>query len=118
MKYLLYLSGFSFLFFCCKQQDKITDQDIIGTWEVYEALRNGKPTKTLEAATIQFKDDKSVLSNVLPDQAPLKYQLKDRNLLIKGNESYDLYIEQIALDTLILSGKMSIFDMELKLKRK
>jgi len=121
------LSIFFFLFLFtlggCKPDvapvKEITQDDIVGEWEIFYAQRNGKATKSLESGNFVFGADNSVSSNLFDTSNSLNFTYDKGTITIEGNPNMNsLKIKKLQNDTLVLSSKMKVFKMELHLKKK
>ena len=98
---------------------EINQEDLIGEWEIYYATRNGNVTKSLENGNFVFEGDNSVSSNLFTTSNSVNFTF-DKGIINIQNEPNmsTLKINKLQNDTLILSSKMRVFDMEFHLKRK
>jgi hypothetical protein len=102
-----------------KDIKEITTEDLLGEWEIYDAVRNGKSTKSLETGNFIFQADSLVLSNLFATQNSLNFTYNKGIIKINGDPNIgSLKINQLQNDTLVLSGKMNVFDMKFYLTKK
>ena len=87
------------------------EDSLEGTWEILDALRNGRRTTTLKDGFISFDSTGSMSTNILGKTTVSNF-IWDENLISSDGEfDYDFNIEKLSGDTMILSGKMKAFDM-------
>ncbi|HMQ62558.1 MAG TPA: hypothetical protein PKE06_17905 [Flavilitoribacter sp.] len=110
------LSGiFQTTFFCtvilaagCGSEAKELDAaDLIGRWDVREALRNGQPTGTLDQLYFEFFEDGTMRTN-LPNMESATYVVEGN--LIKQRESpiqTDYTIESLTDTAMVLTTTIS-----------
>ena len=114
LKYILFLLliciGFS-----CKEDVKkpiISQSELIGTWKIDEALRNERPTKSLEGGEFVFRDDSTMTSNLIQSGKITKFTLDDKLIKIEGNDLInELIIYYHNRDTLVLQSSVDVFEM-------
>ena len=98
---------------------EITQDDIVGKWEMYYATRNGNVTKSLENGNFVFQADNLVTSNLFNSPNSLNFTYDKGTIIIKGDPNMSsLKIKKLQNDTLVLSSKMRVFDMEFHLVKK
>ena len=117
-------------FFCgllliigCKSDNSLpkefTEEDLFGEWEIYHATRNGKVTKSLDKGNFIFQADNLVSSNLFASPNSLNFTFDKGTIKINGDPNMGvLNINKFQNDTLILSSKMKVFDMEFFLTKK
>ncbi|MDF1698129.1 MAG: hypothetical protein P1U56_19935 [Saprospiraceae bacterium] len=97
---------------------EIVEEDLIGEWVIFYATRNGKMTKSLEEGNFVFQDDNLVSSNLFNSSNSLNFTYDKGTINIEGDSlmSY-LKVKKLKNDTLVLSSKMKVFEMEFYLSR-
>lgn len=101
------------------QLKEITKDDLIGEWEIYHALRNGKVTKSLENGNFVFQADNLVSSNLFTNSNNLNFTYENSTITIEGDQNIDvLKIKDLKNDTLVLFSKLNVFNMEFYLVKK
>ncbi len=116
--YLLLIASTVLVASCKSDKDPYIDKaSISGKWDIYDATRNSRQTTTLKDGFIEFREDGNLLTNILGDTTLSPYFIKDQILESSGDFDYQFKIEQLANDTLVLSGKMKVFDMIFYLTR-
>ena len=124
MRYSLYISILLFFILAgCKTDSTAnkewTEEDLIGEWEIYYATRNGNITKSLEKGNFVFQADNSVTSNLLGAGNSLNFTYDKGTINITGDPNMEsMKILKLQNDTLVMSSKMKIFEMEFHLKKK
>ena len=98
---------------------EIVVEDLMGEWEIFYATRNGNITKSLEKGNFVFQADNLVSSNLFNTPNNLNFTYDKGTISIEGepNISY-LTVKKLKNDTLVLSSKMKVFDMEFFLSKK
>ena len=98
---------------------EITQEDLVGQWEIFFAKRNGKVTKSLEKGNFVFGADNLVSSNLFNSTNSLNFTYDKGTISIEGDPNMNsLKIDKLQNDTLVLSSKMKVFNMEFHLKKK
>ena len=98
---------------------EITQDDFIGEWEIFYATRNGNVTKSLEKGNFVFQADSSVTSNLFNGENNLNFTYNKGTITIDGDPNMDnLKILKLQNDTLVMSSKMKVFNMEFHLIKK
>ena len=98
---------------------EITQDDFIGEWEIFYATRNGNVTKSLEKGNFVFQADSSVTSNLFNGENNLNFTYDKGTITIDGDPNMDnLKILKLQNDTLVMSSKMKVFNMEFHLIKK
>ncbi len=117
--FYLLLAAFLILVSSCKSDSNshFDKAKITGKWDIYDATRNLRQTTTLKDGFIELHEDGNLLTNILGDTTFSPYIIKDQVLESSGDFDYQFKIEQLSNDTLILSGKMKVFDMVFYLSR-
>lgn len=113
------------LFICngCKLDSnalkEITKEDLFGRWEIFYATRNGNVTKSLENGNFVFQADNLVSSNLFNSSNTLNFTYDKGTIKIEGDPNMSfLKVNKLQNDTLIVSSKMKVFDMEFHLIKK
>lgn len=121
MKCNLILLGiiiFFLLFIGCKQDDKSLNTQIQGTWDVFASEMNNKPNNFMQDAWFEFSSDNIVKSNLFENQENIKYEINGGNLTIDIPDGFNMEIERLSNDTLVLEGKLKFYYMEYFLVRR
>jgi hypothetical protein len=121
MKCNLILLGiiiFFLLFIGCKQDDKSLNTQIQGTWDVFASEMNNKPNNFMQDAWFEFSSDNIVKSNLFENQENIKYAINGGKLTIDIPDGFNMEIERLSNDTLVLEGKLKFYYMEYFLARR
>jgi len=98
---------------------EITENDLLGEWVIYYATRNGKVTKSLEKGNFVFQADNLVSSNLFNTTNSINFTYDKGIINIEGDPNMSsLNIQMLQNDTLIVSSKMKVFNMEFHLVKK
>jgi hypothetical protein len=96
----------------CAFNDEKYNQEIIGTWDVYQATLNGKSTGLMKDAYFEFTADKTVISNVFEGNQKLPFVVENGMLQIEADFPFEMNVSRLDADTMFLDGKMSYYQME------
>ena len=121
MKCNLILLGiiiFFLLFIGCKQDDKSLNTQIQGTWDVFASEMNNKPNNFMQDAWFEFSSDNIVKSNLFENQENIKFEINSGKLTIDIPDGFNMEIERLSNDTLVLEGKLKFYYMEYFLVRR
>ncbi len=121
MKCNLILLGiiiFFLLFIGCKQDDKSLNMQIQGTWDVFASEMNNKPNNFMQDAWFEFSSDNIVKSNLFENQENIKFEINGGKLTIDIPDGFNMEIERLSNDTLVLEGKLKFYYMEYFLARR
>lgn len=120
MKYILLISFF--IIIGCKSEkvsQPLVVEDLVGEWDIFHVTRNGKVTKTLENGYLHFQADNTIKSNLFSDEKNHTFILKQDKVDVDGLENLNEFkIESLSNDTLIVTSKVNVFDMQFYLKKK
>jgi hypothetical protein len=111
-------SGLLFTIFACKNNDKDIKNSLTGTWDIYAAEINGKPSDFMKNAWFVFQDDNYAQSNLFGENNSAPYAVEKGRLNIKAQEPLDLNISKLQNDTLFLEGKVKYYYMQYYLVRR
>jgi len=93
------------VFMACKSDSKDTnyEEQILGRWEIREALRNGRPTETLTGAFMEFSPEGEMLTNFAGFQDKTTYAVED-NVISSHSERMpaDFTIQYVGDSSLVL----------------
>lgn len=121
LRFSLVLVGIMALaFLSCNNNgsDKKLRDSIIGEWEILDALRNGRRTTTLKDGFMRFEDQGKLTTNILGRETISNYNFSDSKIASDGDFAYSFDVEKLSGDTLLISGKMKVFDMVFYMIRK
>lgn len=114
---LLLLILTTFLFSCKSDVDNSLPVDVHslpGKWTIYEAFREGEPTKSLDRAVMEFHGTDSLSSNLFSNGVKVPFDLKDNHLHVPTKASdYVFSVRMEGSDTLKLSGQVGISQMSM-----
>jgi hypothetical protein len=103
---LILLGSFTFVL-ACNKNDEETAKKLIGYWQLQAALRNDRPTESLDDMYLEFTTDGKLRTNVGGSPEEGTYALK-RNQISQRNTSVpaDYVIETIEDSNLVLSTEL------------
>ena len=91
----------------CGDSVKPIEQKILtGTWNIIDAKRNQKATKSLDSGYITFEDNNQIFSNILASDQDWTYEVIDNTIQISGKEDIKLHVIDHRTDTLEVAGAM------------
>lgn len=93
-------------------EDRNLHQELKGKWHIVEAIRNGKPTSTLQDAYFDFISDTSMVSNILRIDTEFLYSIEGNRIIQKGDPHIEYQIVKLDTDTLKLKAKINEFMFE------
>lgn len=96
----------------CKPDDKTLESQILGTWDVFASEMNNKPNSFMKDGWFEFTKENIVKSNLFENQENTKYIIDGGKLNIDLPEGFNMNIERLDSDTLILEGKLKYYYME------
>jgi hypothetical protein len=100
----------------CK--DKIEYQDIEGNWTLIRAMRNGKPTQTLENVFFEFNPENRMMTNLLGIENTFDIVYKYPVIEIKnGSDLEELTVKKMEEDTLHLELRIINYKYDFYLMR-
>jgi hypothetical protein len=115
---LFLLSSAIVLFSSCgEDKDKSQQIALVGKWTVYASEMNQKTNEFMKDAFFEFHGDNSIVSNLFDGNKNLSFHVAESRLKIDSEEEFDLKITRLDSDTLILEGKMKVFQMKFYLKK-
>jgi hypothetical protein len=83
------------------------EEQLVGNWEIVEAIRNGQPTSTLNTLYMQFSKDGRLVSNLGGAREEATYELKGQTISQQGNRlSVDYTVESVNDSILVLKMTM------------
>ncbi len=91
-------------------EDKSTEVDIKGFWEIAEAFRNNKPTLTLENAFINIESDSTLTTNLLRKEVQSDYTRINDKIRQVSPEFIEYQIVKLTNDSLELHTEIRGYD--------
>ncbi len=82
-----------------------------GTYKMHKAYKSDQETKLLDNAFFTFTD-KTVITNVLGDETPHPYTLKNGKLEIEDGSSNPYNVDLVTPDTLIMTTRIRRFNFK------
>ena len=112
----IWLSFTLLLFFgSCQSEKQITEEDVIGRWEVFNCERGGKPTQTLNGAYFEFTPGNQLFTNITGDGIMAGYQIYNKEIVQQSGEKIRYKIESKTEDKMTLSCNIRNVDFVLDL---
>ena len=118
MKYVsfLLLAIVAFAYSCSSDNSNEMTYELEGTWNIYEAYRDGDLTTTLEDGFFEFED--SILTtNILGSPISGKYQLSDDSFQHNSSLNATYNIEDYSRDSMELQTEIRGFDFLFRLTK-
>lgn len=103
-------------FACRQEQNKKTEELILGRWEIQEAFRNGRPTESLAELYFEFLPDGKMSTNLTGAPENAHYEIDGNQL--RQTESQlpaDYIIEELSDTALVLTTQLRGFDFQFRL---
>jgi len=93
---------------------------LIGTWEVSDAVRNGKKTDALEGIYFTFTEDEKLTTNfnLSVEERNFSYRMKGDTIITLSDPEHPYLIESLEEKGLILRTRMERFLFRLNLIKK
>lgn len=112
--FLILLTGLSLS--SCKEQ--VEYQDLEGTWTLIRAMRNGKPTQTLENVFFDFDPGNRMMTNLLGDESSFEIVYNYPNIKVESSSELDhLTVKKMTGDTLHLELRIMNYKYDFFLMR-
>ena len=111
--------SFTFLIFLLTlgcMNNEMSQEEIIGAWEISSAERNGKPTETLNGAYFEFAEDNTMSTNLLGREESSSYEFDGANKEIIQQGEASLRFKVLDCQQNNLSIETSIREIPFKLQ--
>ncbi len=106
------------LILSCKPDEPKSDISLKGKWNIHEALRNGKVTKTLKGGYFVYESDTSFSTNIFGEDNIFIFKMIGNKLITtSGQPELRLKLSTTHPDSMVLSGRIKYFNMEFRLVR-
>ncbi|MFT6148470.1 MAG: hypothetical protein ACJAUH_001152 [Saprospiraceae bacterium] len=103
-------------------QENIDTQNLIGTWKVIDAEKNGEKLNSIEDAIFDFKNDFTLTINSkfpgINKDEPTSYKLNDLTISKVGRYELDFEIMDLTANTMVLEAKIQGIDFKFELENK
>lgn len=117
---------FAYIFFllvvvtgCKSDEPQITVDKLSGYWEVAEAYRNGRLTRTMKNGFFKINPDTTMKTNILKDTADYSFSLDGILMNVSDLQEMTYEIMYLSEDTLIMDTKLLKYDFRfISLKKK
>jgi hypothetical protein len=98
---------------CGTANEPVSDDELIGNWELSKATRNGVETETLSGLFLHFNENsvKTNLSGI--DTADLPYAINGSKVIL--NQSKDMQLDVVSVDADSLIIHLDIKEIDFKL---
>ena len=101
----------------CGEDNEVTEDDIIGEWEVFAASRNGKPTDLITGATFEIGDEGQMSTDLTGSEVSGPYEFVEDQLHHMTGEQLIYTVKQTNPDTLTLRVDIRGLDFVLRMAR-
>ena len=120
MKSILFKSSAILLFLvltlsACESEKKIVESDVVGRWEVYDCVRGGKPTQTLNGAYFEFEHGNKLYTNITGDGIMAGYNIYNNEIVQQSGEKIRYNIVAFSDEKMTLSTRINNVDFVLEL---
>lgn len=98
---------------CNEDNETISDNELLGNWELDKATRDGMETETLSGLFLYFNENsvKTNLSGV--DTADLPYAINGSKVILNQSEDMQLDVVSVDKDSLIIQLDIKEIDFRL-----
>lgn len=106
------------LFNACDDDTEKTRASILGRWELVAGFRNQKRTETLQGVYFQFDANGKMITNLpVGTEAPTDYDLRQNEILQKGQQPVVYYIKSATDSMLVLTAELRGIPFEFQLQK-
>ncbi|NNE27587.1 MAG: hypothetical protein HKN09_12155, partial [Saprospiraceae bacterium] len=84
---------------CLGDKVDLTDQKLEGRWEITQAFREGRETRTLKDGFFDFTSPDQFRTNILNDEQNYKYRLSGNKIIVESNPIVNYTVLQMLSDT-------------------
>lgn len=105
------------IFSACTEEREVGVDDLIGTWEVKAAERNGRATETLNGALFEFRTDGSMMTNISGEEDEGSFTFENGQIRHNGALAADYQIREFETDSMSLNVILHQMHFALDLRR-
>lgn len=110
----LLILGLSLAVACGEDNTEKVNQ-ILGRWDIQEALRSGRPTESLDELFFEFYDEGKMRTNITGSTLDCSYEIDGDKLLQRGGPlEADYTIQTLSDSVLILTAMINKLDFKLQ----
>lgn len=91
--------------------------DLIGTWEVTAAEREGRSTETINGAIFDFRNDGTMMTNISGQEDTGAFTFEAMRIHHAGELAAEYRIDAYGVDSMLLRTRLHQRDFAFKLKR-
>lgn len=102
---------------CAEDAKALTGEELQGNWEVTEAKRNGKLTRTFSNAYFRFGDNGQMETNFSGESMNGPYEIEEQTIIYNGPAGQVYDIESWEDSTFLMNFEFQGFKFEFLLKR-
>ncbi len=106
-----------FIVLSCERAAPEPDTSLIGRWMMSEAIRNGRPTLTLEDAYFHFENDSMMRFNLLRSDEQVSYSYIDGVIRHEDPTPMEYQVLSLTDDTLQMTTQIRAYQFEFTLVR-
>ena len=112
MKLLPTILSISLLFvFCsflsCEDDNATQEADLLGKWNITTAVRDSKPTTTMDGMYFEFAEEGQLTTNMTGEAETYQYEIDKEQILQRGGTiETDYKIESLLDNELVLSTSL------------
>ena len=117
MPRLLGLFVFLLAIWACSDSASVKKDDLTGRWEVLEAKRNGKLTRTFSNAYFEFGPNEELSTNFSGELITAPFSLEEMDIVQEGDVPVRYSIVEWADSSFIMSFNLHDFRFEFLLAR-
>lgn len=105
------------LFSTCGNENTVEPSDLVGRWEITQAMRSGKMTTTMDQMFFDFKEGGELITNMAGQEETYQYALENNTIVQReGIIEADYEILHFATDSLVLRStiRRQLFELTLR----
>lgn len=92
----------------CKMDTGVSEQVVLdGVYEIADARRDGRPTKSLETAVIDFVSSDSLVSNLFTADKVVTYTYDGSTIHIAADQPMDLRMRYASSDSIVVWSRIN-----------
>ena len=91
---------------CMSEKVDLSEQKLDGQWDIIQAFRDGKETKTLTDGFFEFNEGMKFRTNILNDPRPYTYELSGNRIKVESDPIVNYTVLNMLSDTLIMKTEI------------
>jgi len=95
---------FSFTIISCEDENATHESDLLGTWNITAAIRDSKPTTTMDGMYFKFEEGGTLTTNMSGEPESYQFEVADEQIAQRGGTiDADYKIESRLENELVLT---------------